>query len=166
MPAAHRIVPCLWFDTQAEEAARFYTGIFPNSRIGAIARYGEAGREVHGRPAGSALTVEFELDEQPFVALNGGPQFTFNEAVSFRVLCRTQEEVDYYWSRLSEGGDPNAQQCGWLKDKYGVSGQVVPAVLAPMLRDPDRAKSERVMEALLTMKKLDIAALERAFAAS
>ncbi len=164
MPAAHRIIPCLWFDTQAEEAARFYTGIFENSRIGAIGRYGEAGREVHGKPAGSVMTVEFELDGQPFTALNGGPHFTFNEAVSFQILCRTQEEVDYYWSRLSEGGNPNAQQCGWLKDRYGVSWQVVPAVLATMMSDPDRGKAGRVMEALLTMKKLDIAALERAFA--
>jgi predicted 3-demethylubiquinone-9 3-methyltransferase (glyoxalase superfamily) len=164
MTAARPIVPCLWFDTQAEEAARFYTGIFPNSRIGTISRYGEAGQDVHGRPPGSVMVVEFELNGQPFTALNGGPHFRFNEAISFQIMCRTQEEVDHYWNRLSEGGDPAAQQCGWLKDKYGVSWQVVPTVVAEMMSHPDREKSERAMEALLKMKKLDIAALQRAFA--
>jgi predicted 3-demethylubiquinone-9 3-methyltransferase (glyoxalase superfamily) len=163
MPAAQGIIPCLWFDNQAEEAARFYTGIFKNSRIGTISRYGEAGQEVHGRPAGSVMTVEFELNGQPFTALNGGPHFKFNEAVSFQIMCRDQEEVDHYWNRLSQGGDPAAQQCGWLKDKYGLSWQVVPTALLEMMSDPDREKSGRAMEAMLKMKKIDIAAMEQAF---
>jgi predicted 3-demethylubiquinone-9 3-methyltransferase (glyoxalase superfamily) len=159
---AQAITPCLWFDSQAEEAARFYTGIFKNSRIGTISRYGEAGHEVHGRPAGSVMTVEFELNGHPFTALNGGPHFKFNEAVSFQIMCRTQEEVDHYWNKLSQGGDPKAQQCGWLKDKYGLSWQVAPTVIAELMSDPDREKAGRVMEALLKMKKLDIAELKRA----
>ena len=159
---AQAITPCLWFDSQAEEAARFYTGIFKNSRIGTISRYGEAGHEVHGRTAGSVMTVEFELNGQPFTALNGGPHFKFNEAVSFQIMCQTQEEVDHYWNKLSQGGDPKAQQCGWLKDKYGLSWQVVPSVLAKLMSDPDREKAGRVMEALLQMKKLDIAELKQA----
>ena len=163
MPRIHRLTPCLWFDSQAEEAARYYTGIFKNSKIGRIARYGEAGREVHGRPAGSVMTIEFELEGQPFTALNGGPVFSFNEAISFQIGCDTQEEVDYYWDRLTRGGDVKAQQCGWLKDKYGLSWQVVPNVLEKMMTDPDREKSGRAMEALLQMKKLDIEELERAF---
>ena len=157
------ITPCLWFDSDAEEAARFYTGVFKNSRIAAVTRYGEAGREVHGRPAGSVMTVEFELNGQTFTALNGGPHFKFNEAVSFQIMCRDQEEVDYYWKRLGEGGDPKAQQCGWLKDKYGLSWQVVPTGMVEMLNDPDREKADRAMEAMLQMKKLDIAELNRAF---
>ena len=161
--ATQPITPCLWFDTQAEEAARFYTGIFKNSKIGTISRYGEAGREVHGKPAGSVMTVEFELDGQKFTALNGGPHFKFNEAISFQIMCETQEEVDHYWDKLSAGGDPAAQQCGWLKDKYGLSWQVVPTVLIDLMKDPDREKSGRAMEAMLQMKKLDIAALEHAF---
>ena len=163
MTTAQAITPCLWFDTEAEEAARFYTGIFKNSSIRTITRYPEAGQEVHGKPAGTVLTVEFELNGQPFTALNGGPHFTFNEAVSFQIMCRTQEEVDYYWKRLGEGGDPNAQQCGWLKDKYGLSWQVVPTGMVEMLNDPDREKANRAMEAMLKMKKLDIAELQRAF---
>jgi predicted 3-demethylubiquinone-9 3-methyltransferase (glyoxalase superfamily) len=163
MIAAQSITPCLWFDTQAEEAARYYTSIFKDSRIGTISRYSDAGHEVHGRSAGSVMTVEFELNGQPFTALNGGPHFKFNEAVSFQIMCRTQEEVDHYWNQLSQGGDPNAQQCGWLKDKYGLSWQVVPVVLLEMMTDPDREKSDRAMEAMLQMKKLDIAGLERAF---
>ncbi len=159
-----RITPCLWYDDEAEEAARFYVGIFPNSRVLHVTRFGEAGHEIHGRPAGSVMTVEFELDGQPFTALNGGPLFKFNEAVSFQVECATQAEVDYYWDRLSAGGDPQAQQCGWLKDRYGVSWQVVPVVLRKLLAGTDRAASERLMQALLQMKKLDIAALERAYA--
>ena len=127
MPTKHRIVPCLWFDNQAEEAAKYYVSIFKNSKIGAISRYGEAGREVHRRPPGSVMTVEFELDGQAFTGLNGGPLFKFNEAVSFQVNCATQAEVDYYWDKLTAGGDPKAQQCGWLKDRFGVSWQVVPA---------------------------------------
>ena len=159
-----RITPCLWFDNQGEEAAKFYTGIFRNSRIVDIARYGEAGREVHGRPPGSVMTVAFELDGQRFTALNGGPIFKFSEAVSFQVDCETQEEVDYYWDRLSEGGDEKAQQCGWLKDKYGLSWQVVPRVLIEMMSDPDPARSGRAMTAMLQMKKIDIAGLKRAYA--
>ncbi len=162
MATKQPIVPCLWFDNQAEEAARYYTGIFKDSRIGRISRYTEAGREVHKRPAGSVMTVEFELNGQPFTALNGGPHFKFNEAVSFQIMCRTQEEIDYYWDRLTPGGDPKAQACGWVKDKYGLSWQVVPTVLAELISDPDRDKASRVMEAMLQMKKLDIAALERA----
>ncbi|QKT03941.1 VOC family protein [Ectothiorhodospiraceae bacterium 2226] len=163
MPST-RISPCLWFDDQAQEAAAFYVGIFPNARLLATTHYGEAGQEIHGRPPGSVMTVEFELDGTRFTALNGGPQaFAFNMAVSFEVHCATQEEVDHYWARLGEGGDPQAQQCGWLTDKYGVSWQVVPEGMTELLTgDPQRA--ERVMSALLQMKKLDIAALERAAA--
>jgi len=164
MSTIQRIAPCLWFDHQAEDAARFYTGIFKNSKIGAISRYGEAGREVHGRPPGSVMTVEFELDGQAFTGLNGGPLFKFNEAVSFQVNCATQAEVDYYWDKLTTGGDPEAQQCGWLKDKFGVSWQVVPVEAVALFMDPDPAKAGRAMEAMLTMKKLDIAALQRAHA--
>ena len=162
MLSSPKIVPCLWFDTQAEEAARFYTGIFKNSKIGTIARYSEAGHEVHGRAAGTVMTVEFELDGQKFTALNGGPHFKFNEAISFQIMCQDQKEVDHYWNKLSQGGDPSAQQCGWLKDKFGLSWQVVPTPLLEMLTDPDREKADRTMEAMLQMKKLDIAELERA----
>jgi predicted 3-demethylubiquinone-9 3-methyltransferase (glyoxalase superfamily) len=163
MAALQPITPCLWFDSQAEEAARYYTGIFKDSKIGKISRYGEAGREAHGQAPGTVMTVEFELNGQPFTALNGGPHFKFTEAISFQIMCRTQEEVDHYWNKLSEGGDKNAQQCGWLKDKYGLSWQVVPTVLAEMMTDPDKEKSGRAMEAMLQMKKLDIAELKRAF---
>jgi predicted 3-demethylubiquinone-9 3-methyltransferase (glyoxalase superfamily) len=163
MAPTHRIRPCLWFADQAEEAARFYTGIFKNSRIVRITRYGKAGFEVHGRPAGSVLTVEFELDGQKFTALNGGPLFTFNEAISLEVHCKSQDEIDYYWEKLSAGGDPKAQVCGWLKDKYGVSWQVVPTLLTEMLTDEKSPKSQRAFEAMLQMKKLDIAALQRAY---
>jgi predicted 3-demethylubiquinone-9 3-methyltransferase (glyoxalase superfamily) len=164
MAVVRRIAPCLWFDDQAEEAAKYYTSIFRNSKIGTIARYGEAGHEFHGRPAGSVMTVAFELDGQPFTALNGGPIFRFNEAISFQVMCETQEEVDYYWEKLSIGGDVKAQQCGWLKDRFGVSWQVVPEVVTQLVSDPDSEKSQRAMQALLQMKKLDIAELERAYA--
>ena len=163
MTVVQPIVPCLWFDNQAEEAARYYTGIFKNSKIGTISRYGEAGREVHGRPPGSVMTVEFELNGQPFTALNGGPIFKFNEAISFQIMCRTQEEVDHYWNKLTAGGDKEAQQCGWLKDKYGLSWQVVPTALVEMMKDSNAEKAGRVMEAMLQMKKLDIAELERAY---
>lgn len=163
--AMQRISPCLWFDDQAEQAATFYTGIFKNSRTLGIARYGDAGREIHGRPAGSVMTVAFELDGQSFVALNGGPLFKFNEAISLQVSCKTQEEVDYYWGKLSDGGDETAQQCGWLKDKYGVSWQVVPTILIEMILDPDSKRSERAFEAMLQMKKIDIDTLKRAYAA-
>ena len=158
-----KITPCLWFDDQAEEAAKFYTAIFPNSQITSITRYGEAGQEVHGRPAGTVMAVAFELHGHAFTALNGGPLFKFNEAISFQVSCETQQEVDYYWGSLSEGGDSNAQQCGWLKDKYGASWQVVPTVLLKMLADPDAEKSQRVMRAMLQMKKMNIAELTRAY---
>jgi predicted 3-demethylubiquinone-9 3-methyltransferase (glyoxalase superfamily) len=164
MQNMQKITPCLWFDDQAEEAAKFYTAIFHNSLIVSMTRYGEAGHEVHGRLAGTVMTVAFELDGHAFTALNGGPVFTFNEAISFQVRCETQEEVDYYWEKLSEGGDAKAQQCGWLKDKYGVSWQVVPTALLEMIHDPDAAKAQRAMAAMLQMKKIDIATLQRAYA--
>jgi predicted 3-demethylubiquinone-9 3-methyltransferase (glyoxalase superfamily) len=164
MQVVQKISPCLWFDDQAEEAARFYTGIFPNSKIVNVSRYGEAGREIHGKAPGTVMTVAFVLDGQAFTALNGGPIFKFNEAISFQVSCENQAEVDHYWDKLSQGGDPQAQQCGWLKDKYGVSWQVVPRVLPEMLTDPNPEKSQRVMTALLQMKKLDIEKLKRAYA--
>ena len=164
MHTIQRITPCLWFDDQAEEAAQHYIAIFPNSRILEIARFGEAGHEHHGKPAGSVMTVSFELDGHSFTALNGGPVFRFNEAVSFQVNCATQAEVDHYWQRLTEGGDAAAQQCGWLKDRYGVSWQVVPTVLHQLINDPDRLKSERVTQVMLQMKKIDIDALQRAYA--
>jgi predicted 3-demethylubiquinone-9 3-methyltransferase (glyoxalase superfamily) len=157
--AMNKITPCLWFDTEGEEAARFYTSVFPNSRIVDVARYGSAGP----RAEGTVMTVGFELDGQEFVALNGGPEFTFNEAISFQVDCKTQEEVDSFWSKLSEGGEEGP--CGWLKDRYGVSWQVVPTVLPELLGDADREKSQRVMRAMLRMKKIEIGELERAAAA-
>jgi predicted 3-demethylubiquinone-9 3-methyltransferase (glyoxalase superfamily) len=163
MPSLRKITPCLWFDDQAEEAAKFYVSVFPDSRIVKVSRYGEAGFEIHGRPAGSVMTVLFELAGQSFTALNGGPVFKFNEAVSFEVECATQQEVDYFWDRLSEGGDPRAQQCGWLKDRFGLSWQVVPAVLNELVSDPRSPKSQRAMQAMLGMKKLDIAELQRAY---
>jgi len=153
----------LWFDTQAEDAARFYTGIFKDSKMGTITRYPEAGKEIHGKEPGSVMTVTFELNGQPFLALNGGPQFTFNEAISFEIDCVDQTELDYYWDRLTEGGDPDAQQCGWLKDRFGLSWQVVPRGWEEMVNGPDPVKSERVFAAMLAMKKLDIAALQRAY---
>lgn len=158
-----KVTPFLWFDDQAEEAAEFYTSIFKNSKIGRTTRYGKEGYEIHGKPAGTAMTVEFEIDGQPFTALNGGPVFQFNEAISFQVLCDTQEEVDYYWDKLSEGGDEKAQQCGWLKDKFGVSWQIVPTILSELVGDSDSEKSQRAMKAMLQMKKMDIEALERAY---
>lgn len=164
MPRIQKITPCLWFDDLGEEAVTFYTAIFPNSKITKIARYPEAGKEMHGRTPGTAMTVAFELDGQTFTALNGGPYFKFNEAVSLQVNCEMQQEVDHYWERLSAGGDEKAQQCGWLKDKYGLSWQIVPTILPDMMTDPDPAKSNRVMAAVMQMKKIDIAALKRAFA--
>lgn len=160
------ITPCLWFDNEAEEAAKFYTAIFKNSKIVNISRYGEEGREIHGRPPGSVMAVDFELDGHEFTALNGGPVFKFNEAVSFQVRCETQEEVDYFWEKLSEGGDEQAQQCGWLKDKYGLSWQVIPVRLFDLVNDPGSENSQRATKAMLQMKKLDIAALERAYSGS
>ncbi|HEV7486508.1 MAG TPA: VOC family protein [Thermoanaerobaculia bacterium] len=157
-----KITPCLWFDDQGEDAANFYVAIFKDSRITNVSRYGEAGKEVHGKKPGTAMTVAFELEGQPFTALNGGPQFKFNQAISFQISCESQAEVDHYWDNLSEGGDPNAQQCAWLKDKFGLSWQVVPTALPRLLSDPDRAKAGRVMNAMLKMKKIDIAELENA----
>jgi predicted 3-demethylubiquinone-9 3-methyltransferase (glyoxalase superfamily) len=154
------ITPCLWFDTEGEEAATFYTSVFPNSRIVHVARYGEAGP----RPAGLVMTVSFELDGQPFLALNGGPEFTFSEAISFQVPCETQDEVDAYWSALSEGGEEGP--CGWVKDRFGVSWQIFPEVLVRLLSDPDQEKAQRVMQAMLGMRKIEIEGLERAAAAA
>ena len=153
-----KITPCLWFDTEGEEAAKFYTSVFPNSKIVEITRYGSAGP----RPEGTVMTVSFELDGQPFVALNGGPDFKFNEAVSFQVDCKTQEEVDSYWEQLSDGGEEGP--CGWLKDRFGLSWQIVPTVLTELISDPDQEKAQRVMAAMLEMKKIDIGELERAAA--
>ena len=163
MAITNRITPCLWFGEEAEEAARFYTGIFENSRITRITRYGTAGFEVHQRPVGSVMVVAFELDGQKFTALNGGPLFEFNEAISFEVNCATQEEIDYYWEKLSAGGDPKAQQCGWLKDRYGLSWQVVPEMMDELFADAESPAAQRTMEAMLQMKKLDIAELRRAY---
>ena len=154
------ITPCLWFDNQAEDAAKYYTGIFPNSRIKSITRYGKAGFEVHQRPEGSVMLVQFELNGQPFTALNGGPIFKLNESVSFQVLCENQEEIDRYWEKLTAGGDPKAQQCGWCKDKFGLSWQVQPRDM-PDLSSPE---GQRAMEAFMEMKKIDIAELKRAMA--
>jgi len=151
-----KLTPCLWFDTEAEDAAAFYTSILPNSRMGKISRYGSAGP----RPEGTVMTVSFELAGEEFVALNGGPQFTFNEAVSFQVSCETQEEVDEYWSKLTEGGEPGP--CGWLKDRFGLSWQIIPNALPRLLDDPDPEASQRVMAAMLEMGKIEIAELERA----
>jgi predicted 3-demethylubiquinone-9 3-methyltransferase (glyoxalase superfamily) len=158
-----KITPNLWFDDQAEEAALFYTSIFKDASIQRITRYGKAGFEFHGKPEGSVMTVEFQVEGQNFVALNGGPHFTFNEAVSLEIRCDNQEEVDYYWEKLSEGGDPGAQQCGWLKDKYGLSWQIVPTELIELLHDPDGGKVEKMLTAMYSMQKLDIEVLKRAF---
>jgi predicted 3-demethylubiquinone-9 3-methyltransferase (glyoxalase superfamily) len=163
MATMQKITPNLWFDNQAEDAANFYTSVFGNSRIEKISHYGKEGFEIHGRPEGSVMTVQFYLEGQEFVALNGGPHFKFNEAISFVVNCSNQEEVDFYWEKLTEGGDEKAQMCGWLKDKYGLSWQIVPTILAEMMTDPDPAKSQPVMKAMLQMKKIDIAALEQAY---
>jgi predicted 3-demethylubiquinone-9 3-methyltransferase (glyoxalase superfamily) len=164
MRVAQRIVPCLWFDHQAEEAARFYVSVFKNSKITTVSRYTAAGQEIHGKPPGSVMVVAFELDGQTFTALNGGPDFKFNEAISLQVYCDTQQEIDNYWEKLSKGGDPKAQQCGWLKDKYGLSWQVVPKLLDELLADHESPRAQRAMTAMLGMKKIDIAELERAVA--
>jgi predicted 3-demethylubiquinone-9 3-methyltransferase (glyoxalase superfamily) len=156
-----KITPFLWFDDKAEEAANFYVSLFKNSKVGDVSRYGESGAQVSGRPAGTVMTVEFQLDGQDFVTLNGGPHFKFTEAISLVVNCETQAEVDDFWEKLSEGGSKS--QCGWLKDKYGLSWQVVPTVLGEMMQDKDPAKVERVMSAMLTMTTLDIATLKRAY---
>ena len=153
------ITPCLWFDTEGEAAATFYVSLFPNSRIVSVAHYGSAGP----RPEGTVMTVDFELNGQPFLALNGGPEFTFDEAISFQVFCESQDEIDGYWNALTEGGEEGP--CGWLKDKFGLSWQIVPRRLTELLGDPDKEKAQRVMKAMLEMKKIDIAELERAAAA-
>ncbi len=158
------IVPSLWFDDQAEEAVAFYVGVFDDAQVLRTAHYGKAGQEIHGRPEGSVMTIDFEIAGKRFTALNGGPVFQFNEAVSFQIMCDTQEQIDRYWSQLTVGGDERAQQCGWLKDKYGVSWQLVPNVLADLVSDPDSAKSQRAFSAMMQMKKLDIAALKQAYA--
>lgn len=158
-----KITPFLWFDKQAEEAVNFYTSIFKNSRIGNITRYDEEGAKVSGQLKGSVMTISFEIEGQEFVALNGGPHFKFTEAVSFVVNCKSQEEVDYYWEKLSEGGDEKAQQCGWLKDKYGLSWQIVPTALSEMLNDKSAERSQRVMKAMLQMKKIDLNELKKAY---
>ena len=151
-----KITPCLWFDTEAEEAAKYYTGIFDNSRITKVTHFGSSGP----RPEGMVMTVTFELDGQEFITLNGGPEFTFNEAISFQVHCETQEEVDRFWGTLSEGGEEGP--CGWLKDRYGVSWQIVPTVLDELVSDPDPERAQAAMKAMLGMGKLDIAELQRA----
>jgi predicted 3-demethylubiquinone-9 3-methyltransferase (glyoxalase superfamily) len=163
MANIQRITTCLWFDGRAEEAVNFYTSVFRNSKVTAVSRYGEAGREIHGGVPGKVLTMAFELDGVSFTALNGGPQFKFNEAISLQVNCDTQTEIDHFWNRLSEGGPPEAQQCGWLKDRFGVSWQVVPSSMARLMTS-GADKADRVMNAVLQMKKIDIDALERAFA--
>jgi len=163
MPSSHRITTCLWFDTQAEEAANYYVGIFRNSRITNIGRYGEGGKEIHGRQSGSVMIVVFELGGQPFTALNGGPQFQFTPAISMQVSCKNQAEVDHYWGKLSAGGDPKAQQCGWLKDKFGLSWQIVPDIVPKLLGDAGSAKSQRAMAEMMQQKKPDIVAMQRAY---
>ena len=165
MPTISKIVPCLWFDHQAEEAAKFYVSVFENARITRITHYGNAGQEVHGMKPGTVMTVAFDLAGQSFTALNGGPHFKFSEAMSLQVMCDTQDELDRYWSRLSQGGDEKAQQCGWLKDKFGLSWQIVPKVLQQMIADQDQARADRVTAVMLKMKKFDIAVLERAYKA-
>jgi predicted 3-demethylubiquinone-9 3-methyltransferase (glyoxalase superfamily) len=153
-----KITPCLWFDNQAEEAAKFYTSIFKNSKIESISRYGKEGFEIHGQKEGTVLTVVFQINGQPFTALNGGPLFKFTEAISFQVFCETQEEIDYYWDKLTDGGEEG--QCGWLKDKFGLSWQIVPTILPKLLIDP--TKAERVTKAFLQMKKFDIEKIKQA----
>ena len=158
-----KITPFLWFDNQAEEAVNFYTSIFKNSKISSITRYDEEGAKASGRAKGTVMTASFQIEGQEFTALNGGPHFKFTEAISFVVNCESQEEVDYYWDKLSAGGDEQAQQCGWLKDKYGVSWQIVPTALGELLNGPDPAKSQRAMAAMLKMKKIDIKELRQAY---
>jgi predicted 3-demethylubiquinone-9 3-methyltransferase (glyoxalase superfamily) len=157
-----KLSPCLWFDTEAEQAANFYVSVFETSRIKQISRYGTAGREVHGKEPGSVMVVEFEIEGQTFTALNGGPQFRFNEAVSFQVMCDTQAEIDRFWTKLSAGGQPG--QCGWLKDKYGLSWQIVPSALPQMMTTATGARLDRMIGAVMKMKKFDLATLQQAYA--
>lgn len=163
MAIVQKITPCLWFDNQAEDAAKFYVSIFKNSGIETVTRYGKKGFEKHGKPEGSVLTVTFRLKGQIFTALNGGPNFTLSPAISFVVHCESQAEVDHFWDRLGEGGDPTWQACGWLKDKFGLSWQIVPEAFFAMITDKDAIKSERAMRAMMQMKKLDLPALQRAY---
>jgi predicted 3-demethylubiquinone-9 3-methyltransferase (glyoxalase superfamily) len=163
MAIMQKITSNLWFDTQAEEAAKYYVSIFKNSSVNKITHFGKEGYDIHRMPEGTVMTVEFTIEGQKFVALNGGPIFKFNEAVSFIINCETQEEIDYYWNKLSDGGDKSAQQCGWLKDKFGLSWQVVPTILDKLMADPDAKRSGSVMNAMLKMKKLDIRKLEEAY---
>ena len=163
MAKIQRMVPCLWFAEEAEEAANFYVGIFPNSRINAITRYPAVVQSTTVRPAGSVMTVEFELDGFRMTGLNGGPVFTFNEAVSLQVMCASQDEIDYYWERLGAGGDPKARQCGWLKDRYGLSWQITPTGMEEMFADAESPNTQRAFAAMLGMKKLDIEALRNAY---
>lgn len=158
-----KITTNLWFDTEAEEAATYYTSVFKDSSIGRISRYGKEGFEIHKRPAGSVMTIEFEINGHSFLGLNGGPVFKFNEAVSLIVNCKDQEEIDYYWNTLKEGGDPKAQQCGWLKDKYGLSWQIVPTMMAELRDEEPNERSERMIKVMMKMKKLDIKALKDAY---
>jgi predicted 3-demethylubiquinone-9 3-methyltransferase (glyoxalase superfamily) len=158
-----KISPCLWFDNNAEEAVQFYVSIFKNSKIGNVTHYGKEGYDIHKKKEGTVMTIDFEIEGQKFLALNGGPIFRFSEAISFQIYCETQDEVDYYWDKLTEGGDKNAQVCGWLKDKFGVSWQVVPNVLVKMLQDKDSKKTENVMRVMLQMQKLDVNVLTKAY---
>src|SRR5918995_1426645 len=152
-----KISPCLWFDDNAEKAVKFYVSIFKNSKVGNVTRYGKEGYEIHKKKEGSVMTIDFEIEGQKFLALNGGPIFKFNEAISFQIYCDMQKEIDYYWEKLTEGGDKNAQVCGWLKDKFGVSWQVVPNVLVKMLQDKDSKKTENVMRVMLQMQEIESA---------
>ena len=163
MAMMQKISTNLWFDSQGEEAANFYVSIFKHSKIGRITRFSDEGFEIHQRPAGSVMTIKFFLEGQTFVALNGGPVFKFNEAISLIVNCETQEEIDYYWDKLSEGGDVTAQQCGWLKDKFGLSWQIIPAMLDDMFVDSESDQAKRAMKAMLGMKKLNIDELQKAY---
>lgn len=163
MKVSGPITPCLWFDTEAEDAAKFYVSIFENSKMGTVSRYGNEGQDIHGKKPGSVMVAEFEINGQKFTALNGGPQFKFDEAISFQVQCETQKEIDYFAAKLTEGGGEQGP-CGWVKDKFGLSWQVFPSALTRMLSDPDRKKADRVTKSFLQMKKFDLAALERAYA--
>jgi predicted 3-demethylubiquinone-9 3-methyltransferase (glyoxalase superfamily) len=162
MAGIQKITPFLWFDGQAEEAAKYYVSIFKNAKLGKVSRYGEAGKDVHKRPPGSVMVVEFTIEGQRFLALNGGPHFKFNEAISFYIGCKDQAEIDYYWSKLTQGGDPAAQQCGWLKDKYGLSWQVALERMEELVGDPSDPASQRAMEAMMEMKKIDVSKLKEA----
>jgi predicted 3-demethylubiquinone-9 3-methyltransferase (glyoxalase superfamily) len=162
MNLSQRLAPCLWFDQKAEEAANFYVSVFKNSKVVSVTRYPKAGQEVHKKQPGSVMQVEFDLDGQRFTALNGGPEFKFNEAISLQIFCTDQAEIDHYWNKLSQGGDPKAQICGWLKDKYGLSWQVIPAMLPDLFKEHDSPTAQRAMEAMLKMKKIDVKELERA----